>query len=114
MATIVFIAKSNKIVLRDFKSRRAENTYCLSLSKDYFLNKQTKQAAGGIGVAGIIVSLIHIAHGIFAISEPSVKPEDAFKNAAVTIILTDSITGKKDTLDMSTYLKEQEKKSQSK
>lgn len=78
------------------------------------MNKQTKQAAGGIGAAGIIVSLIHIAHGFFAIAEPAVKPEDAFKNAPVTIIVADSSTGKKDTLDMAVYLQQQEKKSQSK
>lgn len=74
------------------------------------MNKQTKKAAGGIGAAGIIVSLIHIAHGFFAISEPAVKPKDAFKNATVTIIVTDSSTGKKDTLDMAVYLKQQEEK----
>ena len=74
------------------------------------MNKRTKQAAGGLSIAGFIAMLVHIIHGFFAFNKPINKEESAFKNAPVTIITTDSITGKKDTLDMKTYLKQLEEK----
>ena len=59
------------------------------------------------GVAYVLIQLLHIVHGIQQINESQKKIE--FKDAYARIILTDPVTGKKDTMLLIDYVENKNK-----
>jgi hypothetical protein len=58
------------------------------------------------GVAYVLVQAVHIIHGIQQINES--QKEQKFKDAHAYIIITDSTTGRKDTLRLTDYLQKKQ------
>lgn len=59
----------------------------------------------GLSAGGLIYAVIHLFHIITSIQHINEsQKEDKFKNAKAYIIITDSVTGKRDSLLLSDYL----------